>query len=147
MADKDLIQSWDEINDPRVALREIVSHEAFLGYDPYFKHLREALFKMADRCLKGEEQNIQAVLLARAIYDCEPHDSSIYTWEKLQPQYRANRVRRAERLLTRMDEIRKALEDRTPLFPSPPLVSSVSEPGEKTGKTPDARAGGQDPSA
>jgi hypothetical protein len=50
MADKDLLARWASITDPVQALREIVEHEDFLGFDPYYCDLRAALLAMAARC-------------------------------------------------------------------------------------------------
>jgi hypothetical protein len=51
--DATLLDQWAKITDPREALRTIVKHEDFLGYDPYYKDLRAALLAMADRCSEG----------------------------------------------------------------------------------------------
>ena len=50
MADADLLAKWAGITDPVQALREIVEHEDFLGFDPYYRDLRAALLEMAERC-------------------------------------------------------------------------------------------------
>lgn len=54
MADDDLIKRWRKVKDPRKALAEIVKNQDFLGYDPYFAKLRDALLDMAERNSKSE---------------------------------------------------------------------------------------------
>jgi hypothetical protein len=55
MANNDLIKHWREVTDPRKALAEIVEHQDFLGYDPYFAEMRDALLAMAERNSKSQE--------------------------------------------------------------------------------------------
>jgi hypothetical protein len=54
MSDKQLLARWKKIKNPKMALLEICEHEDFLGYDPYYKDLREALLDMAER-IGGEK--------------------------------------------------------------------------------------------
>ena len=43
------IVSLDRITDPKEALRIIVENEEFFGFDPYYRDLRCAMLKMAER--------------------------------------------------------------------------------------------------
>lgn len=52
VSDENLLQEWSRVTDPKVALAKIVEHQDFLGYDPYYAKLREALLEMAERCSK-----------------------------------------------------------------------------------------------
>ena len=54
--DESLKAKWAAISDPVEALRELVEHETFLGYDPYYGDLRAALMEMAERCAKSKSQ-------------------------------------------------------------------------------------------
>jgi hypothetical protein len=56
MTDKELIEKWSKITDPVEAAQEIVEHEQFLGYDPYYRDLRAALIAMAARVCAKERQ-------------------------------------------------------------------------------------------
>jgi hypothetical protein len=47
--DAKLLAYWAVIKEPREMLRAIVENESFLGYDPYYKDLREALLKQAEK--------------------------------------------------------------------------------------------------
>lgn len=49
MSDSKFIASLRRVTSPKVALRLIVDKQDFLGYDPYFADLRQALLDMADR--------------------------------------------------------------------------------------------------
>lgn len=49
MSDKKLMEKWSKINDPREMLKAIVKHETFLGFDPYYRDLREELLANAER--------------------------------------------------------------------------------------------------
>jgi hypothetical protein len=52
MADADLIRKWRRIRDPKKALEQIVEHQEFFGYDPYYGDLHRELLAMAARCVQ-----------------------------------------------------------------------------------------------
>ncbi len=52
MSDEDLMRKWEKITDLKEAVREFLKHKEFLGYDFYYKDLREALLNMLERCSK-----------------------------------------------------------------------------------------------
>ena len=54
MNDADLIEKLEKVTDPAQALALIVEHDAYLGYDPYFKEIRDALMSMAQRLSERE---------------------------------------------------------------------------------------------
>jgi hypothetical protein len=47
--DAKLLAYWATIKEPREMLRAIVENGDLLGYDPYYKDLREALLKQAEK--------------------------------------------------------------------------------------------------
>jgi hypothetical protein len=51
--DADWIKSLDKITDPREALQTIIDNELYFGFDPYYRDLRDAMVKMADRVLSA----------------------------------------------------------------------------------------------
>lgn len=51
--DAALIAKWEAITDPLDALEEIVEHHQFLGSDPYYRELNDALLDMAERVVKA----------------------------------------------------------------------------------------------
>lgn len=51
MSDADLKAKWEKITDPREALLEMVTHSYFIGTDPYYADMNEALWKMAERTI------------------------------------------------------------------------------------------------
>lgn len=53
--DAALLDQWSKITDPKEALRTLVAHEDFLGYDPYYRDLRAALLAMCERCGGGPD--------------------------------------------------------------------------------------------
>ena len=50
MSDVKFIQQLNNVTDPAEACRVLVENENFLGYDPYYRDLREALIEMCTRC-------------------------------------------------------------------------------------------------
>lgn len=50
MSDVEFIQQLNNVTDPAEACRVLVENENFLGYDPYYRDLREALIEMCTRC-------------------------------------------------------------------------------------------------
>jgi hypothetical protein len=52
MTDVEQIAVWDQIEDPKEALKTIVEHEELFGYDSYYAELRKALLRMAERASK-----------------------------------------------------------------------------------------------
>jgi len=63
MADEDLRREWDAIKDPVKMLEAILKHEDFLGYDPYYKDLRQSLMSNAERVVresKDAESKVQS---------------------------------------------------------------------------------------
>ena len=53
MTDIEWIATVDAITDPAEACHTLVENEQFLGFDPYYRDLREALIRMCERCGKG----------------------------------------------------------------------------------------------
>ena len=49
MNNDDFVKLCQETTNPKVALALIAKHQDYLGYDPYFGDLRDALIGMADR--------------------------------------------------------------------------------------------------
>ena len=49
-SDAAVMARWARITDPKEALRVLLKNESFLGYDPYYADLRDALLDMCDRC-------------------------------------------------------------------------------------------------
>ncbi len=47
MTDSEWIHKIEAINDPIAMLRAIIEYEDFLGYDPYYRDLRETLLNRA----------------------------------------------------------------------------------------------------
>jgi hypothetical protein len=54
MSDADLKAKWATITDPREALAQLVEHSMFLGTDPYYTDLNDALMAMAERVSKPQ---------------------------------------------------------------------------------------------
>ncbi len=52
MTDKQWIAKVKKIKDAKEACRILVKHETYLGYDPYYSVLRNALIDMCERCGK-----------------------------------------------------------------------------------------------
>lgn len=52
MTDDEAKDKWSKVTDPKVALQEILEHHNFMGFDPYYSDLRNALLEMAERCAK-----------------------------------------------------------------------------------------------
>lgn len=50
--DKQWIANLSKVKRPETALRIIVENERYLGYDPYYRALRAAMLKMAERVLR-----------------------------------------------------------------------------------------------
>ena len=48
--DATVMAQWAKVTDPREALHIICEQQDFLGYDSYYKDLRNALLDMAERC-------------------------------------------------------------------------------------------------
>ena len=46
------IKSLNKVHDPREALKLLVENDDFLGFDPYYRDIRGALFAMAERVLE-----------------------------------------------------------------------------------------------
>ena len=44
------IENISKVSDPSEACRVIVEHENYLGFDPYYRDIREALVQMCERC-------------------------------------------------------------------------------------------------
>lgn len=55
MSDVELKAAWDKIEDPHEMLAAIVEHSDFLGYDPYYADLRNALLDNANRLATKEK--------------------------------------------------------------------------------------------
>lgn len=49
MSDSELIAKWAKIDDPVEALGQLLEHQMFLGSDPYYRDLDNALMEMAER--------------------------------------------------------------------------------------------------
>lgn len=56
MSDEDLKKTWAKITDPREALKTMVEFSTFVGTDPYYRDLNDALWEMAERALKATEK-------------------------------------------------------------------------------------------
>lgn len=50
MTDKQRIAQWKRIKDPKKALQVLVENWQFVGNDPYYRDLCNALFELAERC-------------------------------------------------------------------------------------------------
>lgn len=55
MTDKQLKAQWAKITDPRKALETMVKYSQFVGNDPYYRDLNDALWTMAERALKASK--------------------------------------------------------------------------------------------
>ncbi len=55
MADKEWIEKVKQIEDPREMLKLIVENETFLGFDPYYKDLRNAMISQAEKIINNKE--------------------------------------------------------------------------------------------
>ena len=56
MGDREWIAHLASITDPKVACKVLVENENYLGFDPYYRDIREALISMCARC-GGEMQH------------------------------------------------------------------------------------------
>lgn len=54
MGDKAWIAHLASITDPKVACKILVENENYLGFDPYYRDIREALIAMCERCGGGD---------------------------------------------------------------------------------------------
>lgn len=59
MTDAQYIAQFDKVTDPAEALRVIVGNEHYLGYDPYYKDIRAALMKLAERLAAPNSPNVK----------------------------------------------------------------------------------------
>lgn len=50
MTDAQKIANWQRIKDPFKALETLVENWTFIGTDPYYKELSDALYDMAEKC-------------------------------------------------------------------------------------------------
>ena len=50
------IENIGKVVDPQEACRMMVENENYLGFDPYYRDLREALIAMCERCGKGVDK-------------------------------------------------------------------------------------------
>lgn len=44
--------AWKKVKDPREALEELRAHSEFVGGDPYYRDMNDALWAMVDRVLE-----------------------------------------------------------------------------------------------
>lgn len=56
MNDEDKKAEWAKVTDPREALRIMVENHYFVGTDPYYRDINNALWEMAERTLKASEK-------------------------------------------------------------------------------------------
>lgn len=56
MNDADRMAEWAKVTDPREALAIMVENSIFVGTDPYYRDLNDALWEMAERALKATEK-------------------------------------------------------------------------------------------
>lgn len=54
--DAAFIKYVGKIEDPITMLRTIISNEQFLGYDPYYKDLREALLTQGEKIVEKYDE-------------------------------------------------------------------------------------------
>lgn len=59
MTDEEVKAQWCAITDSVEMLRTILQHENFLGYDPYYGDLREALLNAADRIVREADRSAE----------------------------------------------------------------------------------------
>ena len=59
MSDDEMKDSWALITDPLVALRTLLANSMFLGSDPYYRDLNDALLDMAARVVKENERHCE----------------------------------------------------------------------------------------
>lgn len=64
MADKELLEEWGRITDPVDMLKALLEHSGFLGTDPYYRDLNDALLDNAARVVSLHEMS-DAVLVKR----------------------------------------------------------------------------------
>ena len=50
MSDAEFLAEVAKVTDPAEACRVLVENENYLGFDPYYQDLREALIEMCRRC-------------------------------------------------------------------------------------------------
>lgn len=60
MNDEERKAEWAKVTDPREALDIMVQNSMFIGTDPYYRDLNDALWDMAERALKASEKGIAA---------------------------------------------------------------------------------------
>jgi hypothetical protein len=53
--DAEWLASLEKVTDMRQALQILVENEGFYGYDPYYRDIREAIFRMAERVLEDSK--------------------------------------------------------------------------------------------
>lgn len=56
MGDKEWLAKIASVTDPKEACRLLAENENYLGFDPYYRDIREALINMCERC-GGEIQH------------------------------------------------------------------------------------------
>lgn len=52
MCDDDLKARWATVTDPLEALKELLENSCFLGSDPYYRDLNDALMEMVERVIE-----------------------------------------------------------------------------------------------
>lgn len=50
MTTDEQLEHWSKISNPLEALEILVEHWGFIGTDPYYRELNDALYEMAFRC-------------------------------------------------------------------------------------------------
>jgi hypothetical protein len=53
--DQELMDEWKLVTDPLEALGVLQAHSTFVGSDPYYRDLNDALWDMVDRVLAAHE--------------------------------------------------------------------------------------------
>lgn len=59
MTDAQYIAQFDKVTDPAEALRVIVNNDHFLGYDPYYATIRNAVMALAKRLATPDSPNVK----------------------------------------------------------------------------------------
>jgi hypothetical protein len=56
MADDDLKAKWKKIDNLEEAVDEFLQHSMFIGSDPYYADMNDALWEMLERARKKREE-------------------------------------------------------------------------------------------